>query len=241
MSKGVSQIATAAIYVGITVSAISVALTAGVPALQNLQDSSSISQMQQFMQQLDGLVQQVASEGEGSTRTISTNIDRGVLYFQESTDSLVYELETDADVISPQTSIREGNIILSSNANVKVEEKTVNGVECYMMENEHVRACIKNIGNSTNNENISSSELLQLYEFKRDDGTTRSVDANLTVMLNEQSDTTSGQGFTTAETGKFIGTGQVTATISTEGYTYDVVFRLPTGSDFMVVDVQNFR
>jgi type II secretory pathway pseudopilin PulG len=90
MAKGVSQIATAAIYVGITVSAISVALSAGVPALQNMQDSSSISQMQQFMQQLDGLVQQVASEGEGSTRTISTTVNRGSMLFDESSNSPIY-------------------------------------------------------------------------------------------------------------------------------------------------------
>lgn len=241
MSKGVSQIATAAIYVGITVTAISVALTAGVPALQNLQDSSAISQMQQFMQELDGLVQQVASEGEGSTRTISTNIDRGFLYFQDSTSSLVYQLETDAEVISPQTTIREGNVLLSSNANVKVEETTVDGVDCYMMENEHVRACIKDIGNQTNQVNISSSELLRLYEFKSEDGTTRSMDPNMSVELNKQSDTSSGVGYTTAETGQFMGTGEVQATISSEGFTYDIFFRLPTGADFMMVDVQNFR
>lgn len=241
MSKGVSQIATAAIYVGITVSAISVALSAGVPALQNMQDSSSISQMQQFMQQLDGLVQQVASEGEGSTRTISTTIDRGSLLFDESANSLIYELETDAGVISPQTTIREGNVLLSSNADVKVNETTVEGTDCYMMENENVKACIKDIGNSTNHKNISTSELLQLYEFKRDDGTTRSLDANLSVMLNEQEGTSNGTGYTTAETGDFIGTGEVRARVESEGFSYDVFFRLPTGADFIRVDVQNFR
>lgn len=242
MSKGVSQVATAAIYVGITVSAISVALTAGVPALQNLQDSSAISQAQQFMQQLDGLVQQVASEGEGSTRTISTNIDRGVLYFQNSTETLVYELETDADVISPQTTVREGNVLLSSNANVMVEETTVGGVNCYMMENEHVRACIKDVGSSSNQQNISSSELLQLYEFKREDGTTRSMNPNMTVEINGRNDTSSGVGYTEVDaTGDFIGTGQVTARITTQGFSYDILFRLPTGADFLRIDVQNYQ
>lgn len=241
MSKGVSQIATAAIYVGITVSAISVALSAGVPALQNLQDSSSVTQMQQFMQQLDGLVQQVASEGEGSTRTISTSIDRGSLSFDESTNSLIYELETDAGVISPQTTIREGNVLLSSNANVEVNKTTVDGTDCYMMENENLRACIKDVGNETNQEDIYTSELLQLYELKREDGTTQSLDANLTVMLNEQEATSNGTGYTTAETGDFIGTGEVQAKVQTEGFSYDVFFRLPTGADFMRVDVRNFR
>lgn len=242
MSKGVSQVATAAIYVGITVSAISVALTAGVPALQNLQDSSAISQAQQFMQQLDGLVQQVASEGEGSTRTISTNIDRGTLYFQNSTKTLIYELETDADVISPQTTIREGNVLLSSNANVKVEETAVGGVSCYLMENEHIRTCIKNVGSQTSQKNISSSELIQVYEFKREDGTTRPLNPNMTIEINSRNETSAGVGYTTVDsTGDFIGTGQVTARIFTDGLSYDVIFRLPTGSDFMRIDVQNYQ
>lgn len=240
MSKGVSQIATAAIYVGITVSAISVALTAGVPALQNMQDSSAISQAQQFMQQLDGLVQQVASEGEGSTRTISTTLDRGTLSFDNTTETLIYSLETDAEVISPQTTVREGNVLLSSNANVKVTEETVDGTDCYMMENEHVRACIKDVGSTSNPQNISTSELLVLYEFKQE-GTNRDLNANISIELNQNPDTSSGQGYTRAETGEFIGTGEVTAAVSSEGYSYNILFSLPTGADFLQVDVQNFR
>jgi type II secretory pathway pseudopilin PulG len=239
MSKGVSQIATSAIYVGVTVSAISVALTAGVPALENMQDAASIRQAQQFMQQLDSNVQTVVSEGEGSTRTVSGEFDRGRMYFDNGTDTLIYELETGADVISPQTATRDGNIILSSSADVTVNETSVDGTDCYMMENEHIRACIKSIGSESNYKNISTSDLLTLYEFKDND---RKLDANLSVELNEKETTSHGTGYTTAETGNFIGTGEVRATISSEyGFTYDVVFRLPTGADFIQVDVQNYR
>lgn len=239
MSKGVSEIATSAIYVGVTVSAISVAISAGVPALENLQDAASVEQAQQFMQELDSNVQTVASEGEGSTRTLQGDFDRGELYFDNESNSMIYELETSADVISPQTTTRDGDVMLSSSANVKVNKSSVDGTDCYMMENDYIKACIKDVGSESNYQDIDSSELLLLYRYKPEN---RDLDANLTVELNDEESTGYGQGFTTAETGEFIGTGEIRATISSDfGFTYDIVFRLPTGSDFLQVDVQNYR
>lgn len=239
MSKGVSEVATSAIYVGVTVSAISVAITAGVPALENMQEAASIRQAQQFMQQLDSNVQTVVSEGEGSARTVSGEFERGEMYFDDDTETLIYELQSDADVISPQTVSRDGNVILSSSANVEVYNTTVDGTKCYMMENNRVKACIKKVAEQGNPENINTSELLTLYEFKDNN---RELDANLSVELNNEERTSYGTGYTTAETGEFIGTGEVKATISSEyGFTYDIFFRLPTGADFLQIDVQNYR
>jgi len=208
-----------------------------------MQDASLIQKAEHFMQQVDSSVQEVVSEGEGSTRTLTTNFDRGQLYFDDSTSSLVYELQTDASVISPQTSRTTGNIILSSNADVTVENTSHNGTPCYMMENEYIRACIKNVGSQSNQKDINTSNLLVLYEFNDPEGGTTQLDGNMTVKLNDIELTSYGTGYTTApETGDFLGTGEVVATVASEyGFTYDVYYRLPTGSDFIQVNVQNFR
>lgn len=243
MSKGISEIATMALYVGVAVTAISASLTIGVPALENMQEAASIQKAQNFMQRVDSSVQEVVSEGEGSTRTLTVNFDRGQLYFDNSTDSLVYELQSDAAVISPQTSKRTGNIILSSNADVTVENTSVNGTPCYMMENEYIKACIRNVGSQGDQKSINTSNLLVLYEFKNPDGANKKLDGNMTVKLNEVDSTSYGTGYTTAtELGDFQGTGEIVATVaSSYGFTYDVYYRLPTGADFLKVDVQNFR
>jgi len=146
MSKGVSEIATAALYIGVTVTAISVAVTTGAPALENMQDAAAIRQAEEFMQSLDSSVQEVVSGGEGATRTLEINLDRGEIYFDNDTEALVYELQTDAEVISPQSARRTGNVILSSNSNVEVFNTTVDGEDCYMMRNDHIEACINNTG-----------------------------------------------------------------------------------------------
>lgn len=242
MGKGVSQVATAAMYVGVTVTAISVALTTGVPALQNLQEASSIRKAQSFMQELDSNIQEVVAEGEGSTRTVQVNFDRGQLYYENDTGDLVYELQTDAEVISPQSTRQSGNVILSSNADVTVKNATVGGTDCYMMRNEHIEACIKKIGSPDNYKSINTSELLVEYNFT-DSEPDRSLDADMFVKLNGIPSTGWGQGYTTVEQyGDYIGTGRIQATVVSDyGYTYDVIYSLPTGADFIKVDVQNFR
>ncbi len=242
MSKGLSQIATAALYVGVTITAISVALTAGLPALENIQDAAAISQAETFMHELDSNIQEVVSEGEGSTRTLEVSFERGEMYFENETDSLIYELQTDAEVISPQSSQRTGNVILSSNAEVEVFETEVGGEDCYMMRNEHITACINNTGSPDSFEDIDTSDLLVTYNFTGTEPD-KALDAEMSVELNEIEETSWGEGYIEAETtGDFIGTGRVRATVISEyGYTYDIIFSLPTGADFLQVDVQNFR
>lgn len=223
--------------------AISVTITIGQPALENTQEASSVQKAENFMQQLDSNAQEVLSEGEGSTRTLRTRFDRGELYFDDSTEKLVYELQTDAEVISPQTSKRTGNVILSSSANVKVNETTIDGVDCYLMENEHIKACIKKVGSQDNQQSIDTSDLLVLYEFKDETGSNKELDGDMTVKINGEETTSYGTGYTSPEEkGSYLGTGKVVATVNSEyGWTYDVSYQLPTGADFLKVDVQNFR
>lgn len=240
--KGLSQTASAALYIGVTVTAIAVAVNAGLPAIENMQEAASIKKAQNFMQEMDTKVQQVISEGEGSTRTLTASFDRGRLYFENDTNALIYELKTDANVISPQSTRRTGNILLSSNADVKVYNETIDSEDCYMMENKHLEACIKSIGSPSSYKSFNTSELLVEYNLT-EPSPDKSLDGNISVEINGINSTSEGEGYTEVEEyGDFVGTGIVKATVNTEyGYTYDILFQLPTGSDFLKIDVQNFR
>lgn len=237
--KGISEVATAALYIGVSIAAISTALTVGGPALENIRDASAIRNARQFMQEVDTAVQEVAAEGEGSTRTLDISIDRGRFFYDDTSNSLVYELETDAGVISPQSSRMVGDVRLTSNANVQVYNDTVDGVDCVMMENEHTKICIRHVPRESPLKDINTSRLLMLHEYK--DGS-RQLDGNLSVKLNGVAGTSHGQGYVTVDRyGSFIGTGRVTARVNSEyGYSYDMVFELPTGADFVRVDVTNY-
>jgi len=248
MRKGVSEIATAALYIGISVAAITTAVTVGTPALDNMRDAAAIRKSQDLMQELDSNIDQVVSEGMGSTRTVSLEIDRGQMYFDNESNSIIYELETGADVVSPQSSRKTGNVVLSSNAEVDVYNVTggsntpsgYSGPDCYMLENKHVQACIKQVGGESNFQEINTSNLLTYYRYKEDD---KRLNGNMTVKLDGIMNTSYGEGYTTVDRyGYFIGTGRVQAHVASEyGYSYDVIYSLPTGSDFLKVDVQNFE
>ncbi len=242
MRKGVSEIATAALYVGITISAISIALSAGLPALENMRDAAAIRKAQTFMQDLDANVQEIVAEGEGSTRTVEVSFDRGEVYFDNETESLIYELDTGSQVISPQSSSRSGNVVLSSNAGVTVENTSVGGVDCYMMRNQHIEVCIKEIGGPENYQPINTTSVVEAYNFT-DPDPDREFGGTMRIKLNGLDTTSWGQGYTEPEAyGDYLGTGRVKATVSSDfGYTYDVIFALPTGSDFLRIDVKNFR
>lgn len=248
MSKGISEIATAALYIGVSIAAISSALTIGVPALENMQDASAIRSAQDFMQRFDAAVDEVVAEGRGSTRQLEFSIDRGRLFYSNESNALVYELQTDAGVISPQSSREVGNVILSSNAEVDVQNATSSngeipgytGPDCILMENEHIRACIKQVGSPGNLQELNTSELLTHYEFKDE---SKELDGNLSVKIDGAFNSSWGDGYTkTNRYGEFIGTGRVIAHVEADyRYTYDVVFQLPTGSDFLRIDVQNVQ
>ncbi|MFB6245044.1 MAG: hypothetical protein ABEJ03_01725 [Candidatus Nanohaloarchaea archaeon] len=244
--KGASQLVTAALYVGISIGAVTTAVTVGQPALENMRDAAAVSSAQSFMQDLDSKIQQVAAEGTGSSRTMAVSIDRGELIFNESLNAMIYRIESDANVISPQTSREIGNVVLSSNANVKVynvsedSPSDYSGPPCYMMENEHIKACIKKVGSENSPEQINTTELLTYYKFKDQD---RKFSGNLSVELDDAPQTSRGTGYTQVQRyGNFIGTGEVKAHITSDfGYSYDIVFKLATGSDFIEIDIRNFK
>jgi type II secretory pathway pseudopilin PulG len=240
--KGVSEVATLTLYAAITVGAVGGVLNVAVPALQEQSEAAQVRNAQDFMRSLESAVEEVASRGEGSRRTLSLSFSQGSIESSSVNDTISYSLETGAEVISPQVSTRTGDIVLSSNAGVSVRNQTCEGVQSYVLENEHIKSCIRNIGDDSNPQDINTSGLLVKHEFKDRE---RDLNANMSVLVNSNTRTTSGQGFTTTTYDTLprsrVGTGQVTATIQSPPVTYDIVFQLPTGADFLKVDVQNFR
>jgi hypothetical protein len=243
--KGLSEVATLSLYAGITVAAIGGVLSTAVPALEEQRDASQIRNAQEFMQGLDSSAQEVVSEGQGSTRTLDLSFSKGNIRFSAENDTVTYGLQTNAEVVSPQTSVKRGNVVLANNARVSVSKEVCEGVQSYVLENEHIKACIKNIGSRSNQQDFNTSDLLVKYRFKDQD---RDLDGNLSVLINSNSRTSSGTGFTSVPYENLprnnVGTGQVTTTITTDVtpvFKYDIVFQLPTGADFLKIDVQNFR
>lgn len=233
--KGASEIITAVMLLGVTVVSTGVVLEVTGPAIDNIQDDSAIDRSVSFLNYVDQRVREVASEGEGSTRTVQVDLDRGEFEVNGSEDTFGYSLETDSASISPQSQTTIGAVQLASNAQVEVSEENVNGEDCFMMESERVEACIKKIGSESNLQSINASELITYYGIKGSGE--KNIDFD--VELNEDPQSSQGNGYTyTEELGSNQPYGTVWAVINADNnMKYRISFRLYSGADFLSIRV----
>ncbi len=233
--KGASEIITAVMLLGVTVVSSGVVLEVTGPAIDNIRDDSAVDRSVSFLNFVDERVREVASEGEGSTRTVQVDLDRGEFEVNDSEDTFGYSLETGSASISPQSQTTIGAVQLASNANVKVKEETRNGEECFLMESDKVEACIKKVGSEDNLQSINSSEMITYYSVK-DSG---EMDLNFDVELNSDPQSSHGEGYTYAEElGSNQPYGTVWSVINAENnMNYRISFRLYSGADFLSIRV----
>lgn len=233
--KGASEIVTAVMLLGVTVVSTGVVLEVTGPAIDNIQDDSAIDRSVSFLNFVDQRVREVASEGEGSTRTVQLDLDRGEFNVNSSEDTFGYLIQTDSASISPQSQTTIGAVQLASNARTKVTEKTMNGEECYMMENDKVEVCIKKVGSESNLQSINSSELITYYSVKG----SGEMNLDFNVELNGDPQSSHGQGYTyTEQLGSNQPYGTVWSVINAENnMNYRISFRLYSGADFVSIRV----
>ncbi len=145
MRTGVSPLVTAVLFTGVVLVGIGTAVTVGVPTVERVQETAAIENSQRLLTDIHGAIRSVAEEGRFSTRTLTLSFSRGRIGFSTDPRELYYEIDTDSGIISSHSSRRIGPLRISANADVTVRRTRVNGTDCYMLENERVRACIRAI------------------------------------------------------------------------------------------------
>lgn len=131
------------LFTGIALVGLGVVITVTGPVLTNLQDSAAVDASQDILSGLQDQVDQVADGGTGSQIATAVSFGRGSLIVDAAADEIAYEITTGAEVIAPHTSQEIGNLLLSAMASTSVTRATVNGQDCWRVENSHVQACIR--------------------------------------------------------------------------------------------------
>lgn len=233
--KGAGTIISTVALAGVTLAAVGVVLNVSGPSIEEARDAAAIDRSVSFMNNVDNQIRQVASEGQGSTRTVTLDFDRGEFTIDPTNDNFFYSLKTRSESISPQSSTTIGDVKLASNAEVTVEETTIGGEECYMMENSKVETCIRKVGSEGSPQNINTSNLLTHYKVKNGE----ELEMNLQIELNDQFLSSYGQGYTEVEEiGDRLTKGEATAHVESEnGYQYRILMELYAGADFLSIRV----
>lgn len=145
MQKAQAQMVSVALYSAIIVVGISTVIVVSDPILDDMRDAESVEAAQDMLTGLEGEIRTVAEADAGSMTEIGLQFARGTFIFDADDDAIRYELETDADIISPHTMEEIGNLQMSSATDITVEHDTVDNTPCWRMENDHVSVCIRDI------------------------------------------------------------------------------------------------
>ncbi len=233
--KGISPLFAGVLYFAIAIAGVTIVVQTGAPALANMKDVAAIDQAKDSLSNLDKIISLVAEEGRGSSRVVPLQIKRGDFVFSADLDTIAYEIDTKADVISPGTQNQVGALIFSSGSSVNVYD---NGAS-WILENEHLRVNLTMAGNSSSYASLNTSGLIEGIYFK---DTETPFDGTVEILIDELAAAGIGNGYTYAEEiGLNIARGRVIAHMNTTTAFYDVYFTLQSGSDFIDISVRNFN
>lgn len=229
-------------FLAITIVAVVVVYQAGIPIVKRMQTSAAIEQMKTTFVELDELIRQIAAEGTGSKRTVQLRVDPGKIIVNETQDTIYWELETDAMVISPRTKQQFGNVIVGSNLNTRVYEANytrLGQIECYVMENEHLMVYVRKVGVNTSEDGWddfnTSSLVVAIYNKGMDKWLEN--EGFLEITIDENANSKTGNGYTIPEeTGYNLPYGMVAAYMNSSYLAYYINFTLGSGADFLEIE-----
>ena len=112
----------AIIFVGFTISMVALIYQTGMPIVERMQASAAVEQIKSNFVELDDRIQRVASEANGSRRTMSFKIEPGDLIVDDADDIVYWTLDTQAPIYSPRTASYYGNLAFGANLETKAYE-----------------------------------------------------------------------------------------------------------------------
>jgi hypothetical protein len=232
--KGMSLLS-GVLFMAFMIAATSIVYWAVMPTIQKMQCSMTMEKMKASFASLDSTIQKVASEGEGSKRTISLNVEEGGIRIDGGNDTIYWEYECGSPIMSPRTMQTFGNVMFGANLETEAREGVCGGQDAFILENKHLRVCLKKVGSAESGTPYNMSDVL-MSVYQKDMGQAMPLEyLEITLDGNETSGV--GSGYTTLErAGNHLPFGEVTAhMISDYGITYDIKFILESGEDFLTI------
>ncbi len=237
MRKGISPFVSAAIYTGLIIATIVLVVQVAMPIIEKMKDVAAVDQAKDMLTVLNKYIQDVASEGKGSTRLVQIQTKRGTLAVVNESDKIEFAIDTAAAIVSPRTKQRIGVLTLAANCEVDVRSNDTH----YMMENSHLNlSFLRYDKNDSNPHLINISNLTTMFYLEDESA---HFDGVIDLEIDGKS-VINGTGYTeVSETGSDLPTGVFIAHINSTSQSigYDLYFTLESEGDYLTVEVQNYR
>lgn len=238
--RGVSLVA-GVIFLALTITAAMIIYQAGVPLVQDLQATAAVDKMKVTLADLDEAIRTVAAGGQGTKRTVFLSPDPGELTINATTDTVLWELQTTAPVITPRTAQQFGNLLVGSHLETSVTEgnytRVTPEVPAFIMENDRLVVYVNRTGSPTGFAPIETDQLvLALYNKDRDAWLENP--GFLEVSIDHNPNSKFGDGYTQATLGDHLPFGKVEAYFDTAYIDYRLFIILESGADFITIEAE---
>ena len=213
------------------------------PFVQESNDFQSFNEAKATLEKVNTAINDVFLEAPGSRRTLDINIREGHLVVTGEEDKLKIILP--GSLFPSGASTQQGNVIVSSggSSTMKAYESDIDndGNTDLVMENSAVVFAVKKLGNSTSNVTINTSSIITMMRNSR-------LNINISyprsgIFVNDLEKTSYGSGYTelTSMGKDLVSSGIHLHLNSTTNVTYDALFSLSAGKDFLELQVKNVR
>ena len=190
---------------------------------------------------LDNIIRELLLESTGSRRDVRLDVDFGTFAVAGKENKIKYILEVESDIMEEGVTIKEGNLEITSGGGVTAVERDVDndGNTDLVLENAVVRFAVQKMGSETSPVLINTSSFVTQIRNKRN-----SVDITprTGIFINEKDDSSYGYGYTRLSLSQNVQSASIVLHLnSTANITYDAIFTLSSGLDFVEMEVHNIK
>jgi hypothetical protein len=237
MLKGVSPLIAYVMVILIVFFGISLVLLFGMPLIERARESSIVNEGLENLKLLSKNIEEVATEGIGSLRSIPLKVTGGEYKINEKTNSIEFYYSPKTYSVEPGF-LKEDNIILISGSNAIAKEYDLDndGENEIVLENEFLKVGILKKGSKENYDFINTSKLIKIINFKA-----KGIDlipSDSSIFIDDREDSSYGYGYSeTLNPGKSSTKAEALVHLNTSYADYDILYTLYAGADFLLIKV----
>ena len=212
-----------------------------MPAVEESKTFQYVNKAKETISFLDSVIRELAVEAPGARRTINLVSDSGTFVVTGKEDSLKFTVEGGPVILDPGSSVREGNLLVTSGPTMSAYESDINsdGVTDLVLENDAVLLAIRKIGSPTNITSINTTSIFTVIRNKR-------TSANITpityIYMDDNLNNAVGDGFTELTAlGSNIQSSGIRVYVNSSINEYDAIFTLRSAQDFVELEIKNIK
>lgn len=228
----------AAVAIAIIVGSTLLVLNSVTPLIKEGKSTQAFTEAKNTLATVDQSVQQLLAEAVGARRQVDLNIREGKLIISGDEEKIKIRLEG-FTLSQPGATVQEGNIVIQSGAFIDAVEEDIDGDgnTDLVLRNRALTFAIRKTGNSSSWASINTSTMITRVFNNR---TNTTIVPGSGIYINDRGDTTAGTGYSLlTNQGREIESSSILVFVnSTAGITYEALFTLTAGTDFIDLQVK---